>query len=134
MSKQIATKTGMLSSTHVVAVPVATTATVYTRSVLMGSGENFSLRYIATSDGTVLLKIELEISNVLPTTEGAADAVNYAVPENFADIESALADENLHYKNIAPPVAKYCRLKITGSGANDATTTLTATLIKQSDI
>jgi len=99
----------------------------------MVAGENFSLKYKAASDGTVLLKIELEVSDVLPTTEGAADATNYAVPENFADIESALADENLHIKNIAPPVAKYCRLKITGSGANDASTTLTATLIKQTD-
>jgi len=134
MSKQIATKTGMLSSTHVAAVPVATTATVYTRSVLMGSGENYALQYKATSDGTVLLKIELEVGLVPPTTEGSADTTNYCVPENFADIESALADENLHQKNIAPPVSKYCRLKITGSGANDATTTLTATLIKQSDV
>lgn len=134
MGKQIATEIGMLSSTHVAAVPVATTATVYTRSVLMGSGENYALKYIAASAGTVLLKIELEVSDVVPTTEGSADAVNYCVPANFADIESALADENLHYKNIAPPVSKYCRLKITGGATNDASTTLTATLIKQTDI
>lgn len=134
MGKQRATTIGILSSAHVAAIAIASTAVVYSHSFIFGSSENFALKYQATSSGTVNLKIELEISDVAPTTEGSADATNYAVPANFADIESALADENLHIKNIAPPVAKYGRLKITGGSGNDASTTLTATLIKQSEV
>lgn len=134
MAKLDATTIRIASTTHVRAIPIAATATVYSQSFLLGSSENYSLKYKAASSGTVNLKIELEVSDVLPTTEGSADATNYVVPENFADVESALADENLHIKNIAPPVAKYGRLKITGGAGNDNSTTLTSTLIKQTEL
>ncbi len=134
MGKQIVTTTKVLSSTHVVAVPIVSAETVYTSSFLMGSAEHYTLKRKATSGGTVGLKIELEISDVRPTTEGAVDTTNYAVPKNFADVESDLTDENLGYNNISPPPCVYGRFKITGSGSNAATTTITMTLMKQTEI
>ena len=132
MSRLRPTVDDVLSATHVKDIPIATTATVYTKAWKWGEGEYFSLDYIATSDGTVLLQIELEQSNVLPATEGAADS-NYVVAENQSDGEAALADEVKHYKKLSPVVSVYGRLKITGSGGNDATTTLRAKLAKQEE-
>jgi len=129
----IARSKPILSSTHVVAIPIASTAVVYSASFLFGSSKNFSLKYKAASDGTTGLKIELEISNVRPTTEGSVDATNYAVPANFANIESDLADENLHSDAVNPPAFPYMRFKITASGGNDASTVLNLWLSVQEE-
>lgn len=108
------------------AIPVATTAVVYSQSINLKGGEYFALMYKATSDGSVKLKIELEESYQLPTTEEASDT-SWIVPESATAIESALADANWHIKTITPVAAPYGRIKITGLGApsaNDASTTL----------
>lgn len=111
---------------NTLAIPVATTAVVYSRSVSLKGGEYFALMYKATSDGSVKLKIEIEESYQLPTTEEAADTA-WIVPEGATAVEAALADENWHIKAITPIAAPYGRVKITGLGApsaNDASTTL----------
>ena len=95
MGKQVASTIGILNTSNVAAIPIASTAVVYTKSFKFGSAESYALKYKADSSGTVNLKIELEISDVEPTTEGSADTTNYAVPENFADIESAYSDAPL---------------------------------------
>lgn len=112
--------------THVVDIPVASTAVVYTKAFSLNLGEYFALAYKASSDGNVKVKIELELSFQLPTTEGAADDT-YKTYEGASAIEDALADENQHIKAITPPALKYGRIKLTGLGApsaNDATTTI----------
>lgn len=114
------------NSTGVIEIPIASTATVYTRSINVKMGEYFAFAYKATSDGAVKLKIEIEQSHVAPTTEEASD-LKWVTPEGFSAIESALADENWHIAKIEPICLPFLRLKITGLGAplaNDASTTL----------
>ena len=129
------TKQAILSATHVAAMPVASTAVVYSASFLFGSAEYFTLEYVGASPGTLGLKIELEVGSQAPTTEGSADLLNWNVPENAQDIESDLSNKTkVHFKKLAPPAALYGRLKITGSGSNDAGSTLTANLIRQEEL
>ena len=112
---------------------IASAATIYSKSWERGSSEYFSLDYIATSSGTVGLKIELEQGNTKPSTEGSSDA-DWVVAENAQDIESDLSDEVQHFKKLSPVVSKYGRLKITGSGSNHSSTTLRAKLARQEEI
>ena len=42
----------------------------------------------------------------------------------MTDVNAALADEDAHCEALNPIAMPYLRLKITGGGANDATTTL----------
>ena len=118
---------------HSTTIAIASTATIYTKSWEWGTGEYFALDYIATSDGTVNLKIEVEQGNTLPGTEGSSDT-DWVVAENAQDVESALADETQHFKKLSPVVSKYGRLKITGGSGNDASTTLRAKLARQEEI
>ena len=120
----------ILLSTHATTLAIASAATIYTASFIWGSSEYFALDYIASSNGTVALKIEIEQSNTLPGTEGSTDT-NWVVAENMQDVESALADKTQHFKKLSPVVSKYGRLKITGGGGNDAITTLRAKLVRQ---
>ena len=124
---------GAIADAIETALAVASAATVYSKSWKWGSGEYFSLAYKATSEGVVGLKIELEQSNVAPTTERSSDD-NYVVAENMQDVEPALATETQHYKKLSPVVSVYGRLKITGSGSNDASTTLAASIVRQEEL
>jgi len=98
-------------------------AVIYSASFNLKHAEYFSLAYIATSDGVVALVLQLEQSFQLPTTEGAADA-NWVIPEGMADINAALADETMHIESISPVPMPYARIKISGAGGNDASTTI----------
>jgi len=131
--KLLVTIDDILTYLHSTTIAIASDATIYTKSWEWGTGEDFSLDYIATSDGTVGLKIELEQGNTLPGTEGSSDD-DWAVAENAQDIESALADEVQHFKKLSPPLSKYGRLKITGSAGNHSSTTLRAKLARQEEI
>ena len=114
------------AGTKVVDIPVATTDVVYTKAFSLSYGEYFALAYKCTSDGNVKVKIEIELSFQLPTTEGVADDT-YKTYEGASAIESSLADETQHLKAITPPALKYGRIKLTGLGApsaNDASTTI----------
>ena len=129
------TKQAILSATHVVAIPVASAAVVYTASFLLGFSEYFTLEYLGASPGTLGLKIELEVGSQPPTTEGSADDLLWNIPENAQDIEADLSNKTrMHFKKLAPPAVRYGRLKITGSGSNDAGSTLTANLIRQEEV
>lgn len=133
MGKQRPSCEAITDADGTAAILVNATATVYSKSFMFLESEDFSLQYKATSDGTVNLLIELEIGLVPPTTEGSADTANFVVGESFGDIEAALADELVHIATIAPPLALYGRLKITGGEGNDATTTLTSYLVRQNE-
>ena len=134
MGKLPVTVDDVLTAAHSTTIAIASAATVYTKAWEWGTGEDFSLDYNAASSGVIGSKIELEQGNVLPTTEGAVDADNWAVAENAQDIESNLAEGNQHFKKLSPVVSKYGRLKITGSGSNDASTTLKAKLSRQEEL
>lgn len=114
-------------------IAVASTATVYTKAFKLELAEKFALQYQATSPGTVSIKIELEHANVLPTTEGSADD-NYVEPDGYSDIVSDVTTETVHIIAVAPVVSRYGRFKLTGQGANHASTTIDLKLIKLEEL
>lgn len=109
-------------------IPVGNTVTEYSQSFPLAPGENFGIKLLADSDGTVDVLVELEVSMDLPSTEGSADD-NFVEPEGFADILN-LTDEDVHIKSISAPYAKYGRLKLTGQGSNHSSTTVAADIFK----
>lgn len=118
------------NSAGLVAIPVASTATVYTKAIKLSYGQYFGVWVLAASSGTVNLKIQIEQSAVAPAAEGSSDA-NYVIGDGVADIYSALADTTAHVKTISPVPMKYARLKITGGTGNDASTTVQCKLFSQ---
>jgi len=114
-------------------IAVAGTATVYTKSFRFGQSEYYSSVLKASSSGTINLKIELEISNTKPATEGAADD-NYAVGENMSDVMSALTDSTIHFAEIQSVTAKYARFKVTGLTGNDSSTTINLKFGRQDEV
>lgn len=112
-------------------IPVASTAVVYGRAIQLSMGVYFGLKYKAVSaGGTPSVKIEMEMSDRLPATEGAADA-HYVVPDGFSDIESDLVAETWQIKTLSPVPMPYMRFKITGSGTNPADTLVNLNLSVQ---
>lgn len=102
-------------------IPVATTGTIYTPAFRLEGVEGVEI--IAASTGVVDVLVKLETSNVLPTTEEAADS-EYTVPDGFADVMN-VTDETKHSRELgAPKGDKYGRFKLIGQGSNDASTTL----------
>jgi len=113
-------------------IVVAGETTVYSRSIPVGMAKFFSLSYKAASDaGGINLKLEIEESFQLPTTECASDS-SYKEPEGVGDIVDGFTTENtwVHVKLPLTPM-KYFRLKITGLTGNSADTVLNAKLSKQ---
>lgn len=103
-------------------IAVAETATVYTKSFKLGLGQYFGIAARAVSvTGTAAVKIELEESPLLPTTEGAAEPTRFVEPDGFSDIMD-ISDELMHIKTVTPIPMMYGRYKITGAGDNPADT------------
>ena len=101
-------------------IAIPSTQTRYSKSFLWPNGEDFSISYrFQSTNGTVDVTIEIESGDTTPTTENAADAVNYAVGNTIA---SNVKAETLQYKAPSPTVSKYCRFKFTGAGSNNADT------------
>jgi len=115
------------SSTFVVAIPVASTATVYTISFSMGLMENFALHLIGTTGTTIDIAVWLEEGSVRPTTEGSADTTNMAVPQGSPAIIT-ITDEVLHVEKFSPVVGRIGRLKLIGGATNAADATLKCSL------
>jgi hypothetical protein len=114
-----------------VSIAVASAAVVYTKAFDLSYGAYFALAYKAVSaTGSPSIKIELEQSWILPTTEGAADA-NWVVPEGATATEADLTTETQHLKALSPVTMPFGRLKITGSGTNPADTIVTAKISQQ---
>ena len=107
-------------------------ATVYTKAIYIGLSKFHALSYYANSaSGGINLKIEVQQSFKLPTTEGAADTY-WAEPENMPDIVSALTTEGtIYHKSLALIPLPYFRLKITSGVGNNADTVVNCWLTKQ---
>ena len=113
---------------------VAGAVTIYTKALNVKPGEFFALSYKAVSaSGTPDVKIEMEQSFQLPTTEGSADTAYWAEPENTNDIETSLTSETIRHKAINPVALPYIRFKITGAAGNNADTVVSMWLTKQED-
>lgn len=107
-------------------IAVASTGVAYGRSFPVFRGMTYSFTIQLGGTGTKSVKVELEHGKIRPANgEGAADTTNWCVPDNKAPVFANLVDANLH-KNPYNPIADgYSRLKYTGLGANDASTTVT---------
>ena len=115
-----------VSGTHV-DLAVASTATVYSQSYICPKDVTFGFEYQFTSDGVIACTVEIEQGNTSPVTEGASDA-NMVVPDSATALATAV-NGNVHIVAYSPVVANFFRLKITGTGANDASTVLSRFLI-----
>jgi len=122
----------ILTSTESVSIAIASTATVYTKSFLLGDGDTFGLFYKLAGAGPDV-KIELEQGPEKPATEGSSSAT-WVVAEGASNIETSLTNTTQHHQDIAPTTGKWGRLKITGAAGNGADTVLTAWIAKQIDI
>ena len=112
------------NSSGVAAMPVgAHSATIYSHSFDLTRSTFFGVMMTAAGT-TVKMVVELEVSDVRPTTEGAADTVNYAVPDNMPEVNDDLADTNLFITSMSPPAFQYGRFKIKTGAGNTADTTI----------
>ncbi len=103
---------------------MASTGVVYTLSFPLYSGEYFGLWIKVTSaGGTPDIKIDLEQSYKVPTTEGAAETGLYEVTQN---VDTQINDEVAHNLTVSPKPMAYGRYKITGINANPADTIVSA--------
>lgn len=107
------------------AIAVASTGTAYGLSFPVFRGCSFSFHIQLGGTGTKSVKVELEQGLVRPTAEQSADTTNYVVPDNKAPVFANIADTNLHKAAYSPIADGFCRLKFTGLGSNDASTTVT---------
>lgn len=117
-----------LSSTSGSLVPVASTATAYTKSMSLVNVERLAVMYKAESAGTVQLKVDFEQSYHRPTTEAAVDST-YLFTEV---VDASLVDEDWHMVTIdtLTPLP-FGRFVIVGSGSNHAATTIEFKVGKQ---
>ena len=104
---------------------IVNNAVVYTSSWVLIRKNFFGVEVKFSSDTDVNVQVDLEQSNYREATGGAADS-------NFVtaiDPLGIITDENTHLLPVAPVVAVYARLKLTGlyTGlqSNSATTVLT---------
>ena len=123
----------VLESTHDLDIAVASTATVYSRAIELGHEVSFALWYQATSSGNVAVQIDYEVSHTAPATEGAADS-NFVIPDGVSAVVDQVTTETVHHIALSPVLAKYIRFKLTGEGANDATTTMRLKLCRMEEI
>ena len=121
-------KIDLVKMTNPDGIVVAGTGTAYTKSAPLPTQASFSILLRATSSGAIALDIEIEQSNERPTTEGAEDIINYAVP---IDSDGASVGEivsmdgaTMYVINFTPVASGFFRLKATGTGSNAADTTL----------
>ncbi len=102
---------------------VESDAVVYTRAFPMGYANYFGLWAKAVSvTGTPDVKIELEESYALPSTEGEAETDLWVVPDSMDPIFAQINDELAHIATVSPKPMTYGRYKITGINANPADT------------
>jgi len=110
-------------------IPVKSTGVAYSVPAKIGFGTSFAGRLKATSDGSVAVTVDIEVGDELPTNYNAADD-NFVSYEGYSTPLIDIADEKEHKVSISPPPSKYLRYKLTGTGSNHSSTTMTAGLNK----
>ena len=104
-------------------IAVAGVTTVYTETFKCPKDVSFAFVFQFTSDGVVECDIEIEQGNDPPATEGAASG-NLVVPYGLGYLEENIGDKLIHVVPYSPAVTNFLRAKISGTGANAATTVL----------
>ena len=110
-------------------IAVATTGVVYSKSFFLKRGVTFGWEVKFTSSGVVTATVELEQANQPPDTEQAQDD-SFVIPVSKATTNGlfptgVIIAAATRYITAYSPVATILgRLKITGTGSNDASTVL----------
>jgi hypothetical protein len=111
------------------ALAVAGTGVAYSNSFVLRRGVTFGWEVKLTSSGVCTVTIELEQANQPPTTEGTQDDA-FVIPVNKLTTAGMfptgiIVTAATHYITAYSPDATVLgRLKITGTGSNDASTKL----------
>ena len=110
-------------------------STYYTQSFPLHRGVVFGWEFKVTSSGVVALTIELEQSNQPPTTELFQDDA-FGIPIGKTTTNGLIPSGNIitvgWYKTAYAPIPSVLgRLKLTGTGGNDATTALSVARVYQ---
>ncbi len=104
---------------------VSYNSTVYTDSFVLTRKNFFGIEVQFSSDTDVNVQVDLEQSNYREAVQGSYSADFVTAIDSLATI----TDENVHLLPVAPVVAIYARLKLTGLytglASNSATTVLT---------
>ena len=96
--------------------------TGFSLSMILPARRLFGLIVQCTSSGGIAVQVDIESSNVAPTTEGAADTTNYGV--NDVPVISSIASNVNTPAAMGPVLTKYSRLKFTGLAGNHASTVI----------
>jgi hypothetical protein len=105
------------------------TSVYWTNSFKLNRGMTFGWEVALTSSGVCTVTIELEQGNQPPTTEGAADG-SWVIPVGKSGANglfpsgTIVAAATTYIVAYAPVATILGRLKITGTGSNDVSTTL----------
>lgn len=101
-------------------IVVNATAVVYTHSFPLNQAQFFGLWVIISSvlGSAGDVKVELEESYSLPTTEGVAETTLWVIPESASAVISQINDELAHVATVSPTPMTYGRYKLTGLGSN----------------
>ena len=113
----------VLAIQGVSSIAVASTNTARSYVFAMPVKRAVALEVVFASPGTVEVDVDIEVGNEEVGTEGAADA-NYAVPVGESTLISGAAAQ-VYIVPFSPTVSKFARVKFTGTGSNDAGTTVT---------
>lgn len=116
-----------LTTYSTIGVPTTTTAITDSQSLVNTTvAGNVGVMYKATSSGTITLSLQALRSFQRPTTEGSADA-SYIVWNS----SQSISDSAWHMVTLDTIVEPYLTFKVTGSGSNDASTTIQIKVAKQ---
>ena len=108
---------------------VADDNTVYTSSWVLTRKHFFGIEVKFSSDTDVNVKVELEQSNTREAVGGSADS-NFVVAIDALD---TITDENVHLLPVAPVVAVYARLKLTGIYDGDGLSNSETTVLERAN-
>jgi hypothetical protein len=119
----------LLPATAHTNIAINATAVAYSNSFKLNRGMTYGWEVAFTSSGVVAVTVELEQANQPPTTEGAADG-SWVIPVTKATTNGlfptgvCVAAATTYITAYSPVATILGRLKITGTGANDASTVL----------
>jgi len=100
-------------------VDVPTTNVATSEPFFLPRGSTFGWEVQFESDGAINVKVELQ--------QRFEEDDDWVIPDDHADdpMFTAVTDSNTHQNAYAPIASLWGRLKLTGLGSNDVTTTLT---------
>jgi len=130
----------LLKAAGITQLACVNTDNAWTHSFKLEGGMSFGLELqFATDSGNPDVKVELEAGGTeLSAAEEGLTNLNYTVPKalgggtnNDTLIDSGANTVLVRFYPLPPVVAPFQRLKLTGGGANQATTRLTRAIVHQ---